>query len=170
LWGDGSGYAQHRSADYAAWIVEEVPEAAAEVDSRCRTRRDSSAGCRWVVTAPAARLAESEALHGHQRAQQHHACGADAGFVEESLAKFDLTDSNPLSVIECAKLNTAPAASALRLRQDDALIEHNRTLHRELEEAGIPHVYEEFSGGHTWDYWHEHLADTLRFFKACLAC
>ena len=38
----------------------------------------------------------------------------------------------------------------------------------DLKTAGIPHVYEEFPGGHTWDYWLVPMADTLRFFKACL--
>jgi len=46
---------------------------------------------------------------------------------------------------------------------DDPLIEVNRSLHRELEAAGIPHEYKEFPGGHSWDYWILHLRDTLRF-------
>jgi len=33
---------------------------------------------------------------------------------------------------------------------------------------GIPHEYEEFPGGHTWDYWERHLQDTLRFFARSL--
>jgi enterochelin esterase-like enzyme len=28
----------------------------------------------------------------------------------------------------------------------------------------MTHVYEEFPGAHSWEYWHEHLADSLRFF------
>jgi putative tributyrin esterase len=169
LWGDGSGYAQHRDADYAAWIVEEVPEAAAEVDSRCQNAPRFIGGLsmggygalRLGLLNPkrfTAISAHSSITHVAQM----------QGFVEESLAEFDLTDSDPLSVIECAK--QTPRLPHLRFDcgTEDALIEHNRTLHRELEAAGLPHVYEEFSGGHTWDYWHAHLADTLRFFNACL--
>jgi enterochelin esterase-like enzyme len=37
-----------------------------------------------------------------------------------------------------------------------------------LEEAGVPHVYEEFEGGHEWSYWEAHLEDTLRFFAKLL--
>jgi S-formylglutathione hydrolase FrmB len=48
---------------------------------------------------------------------------------------------------------------------DDILIEHNRQLHNELEKYRIPHIYQEFSGGHTWEYWTEHLTDTLLFFN-----
>src|SRR6187549_1266395 len=34
LWGDGSGYVTHSDADYAAWIIDEVPAAAALVEPR----------------------------------------------------------------------------------------------------------------------------------------
>ncbi|MBE2286172.1 MAG: esterase family protein [Prosthecobacter sp.] len=169
LWGDGSGYAQHRSADYAAWIVEEVPEAAAEVDSRCRTSPRFISGLsmggygalRLGLLNPkrfTAISAHSSITHVAQM----------QGYVEESLVEFDLTDTNPLAVIDCAKLNARLPHLRFDCGSDDELVEPNRTLHRELTEAGIPHVYEEFSGGHTWDYWHEHLADSLRFFKASL--
>lgn len=47
---------------------------------------------------------------------------------------------------------------------DDVLIEANRLMHQRLVVAGIEHQYAEFDGGHTWQYWGEHLADTLRFF------
>lgn len=47
---------------------------------------------------------------------------------------------------------------------DDYLIEENRALHHSLLERGIAHIYQEFPGDHSWDYWHDHLADTLLFF------
>ncbi len=84
------------------------------------------------------------------------------------MTEFDLTDHDPLAVIDCEKLSQRLPHLRFDCGSDDALIEHNRTLHRDLEAARIPHVYEEFSGGHTWDYWHAHLADTLRFFGVCL--
>ena len=36
---------------------------------------------------------------------------------------------------------------------DDFFIEINRELHRMLLEKGIKHVYTEFPGAHTWEYW-----------------
>ena len=51
---------------------------------------------------------------------------------------------------------------------DDPLIRENRELHRALEEEGISHGYEEFSGTHEWPYWEEHVEDTLRFFAQLL--
>lgn len=87
------------------------------------------------------------------------------GFVQETLPMFRLTECLPTAVIDCMR---AHAARLPPLRFDcgteDELIDCNRTLHTELTAAGIPHSYEEFPGGHTWDYWHRHLADTLRFF------
>ncbi|MEM9920428.1 MAG: alpha/beta hydrolase-fold protein, partial [Bacteroidota bacterium] len=48
---------------------------------------------------------------------------------------------------------------------EDSLLDANRLLHAELEQAGIPHQYEEFPGGHEWSYWEQHLEDTLLFFQ-----
>ncbi len=45
----------------------------------------------------------------------------------------------------------------------------NRELHGELDKLGIPHVYEEFPGGHEWPYWEKHLETTLKFFGAVVA-
>lgn len=166
LWGDGSGYARHRSADHAAWIVDEVPEAAMEVDARCRQAPRFLCGLSMGGYG-AMRLG---ALHPRRFAAiSAHSSITDItqmqGFVEELTPDFDLVETEPLSVLDCMRQN---AARLPHLRFDcgseDILIEHNRALHRDLEAAGIPHVYEEFPGGHSWDYWHTHLADSLRFF------
>lgn len=46
---------------------------------------------------------------------------------------------------------------------EDFLIEDNRTFHAELESSKVPHVYREFPGAHTWDYWDTHVQDALAF-------
>jgi putative tributyrin esterase len=46
---------------------------------------------------------------------------------------------------------------------EDSLLEHNRKLHRELQELRVPHVYREFPGGHDWDYWDLHVREALAF-------
>jgi enterochelin esterase-like enzyme len=57
-----------------------------------------------------------------------------------------------------------------RLRFDcgvrDPLIAANRILHEALQQERIDHVYEEFSGGHEWAYWQEHVQETLKFVNA----
>ncbi len=47
--------------------------------------------------------------------------------------------------------------------KQDFLIGTNRHLHRHMERIGLEHEYDEFPGEHNWDYWEEHIPDTLRF-------
>jgi enterochelin esterase-like enzyme len=47
---------------------------------------------------------------------------------------------------------------------DDPFLPANRRLHEQLTAAGVPHEYAEHPGGHDWDYWAEHVAQTLVFF------
>lgn len=46
---------------------------------------------------------------------------------------------------------------------EDFLLDANRAFTRQLDELGIAHEYEEFSGGHNWAYWDEHIQDALAF-------
>lgn len=166
LWGDGSGYLHHTHADHGRWIVEEVPAAAALVEPK------SGDGPRFIAGLSmggygALRLG---ALHPHLYAGiSAHSSITDVsqmqGFVEELPDQYELPETHPLNVLECIKAN-ADRLPPLRFDcgTEDQLIEPNKKLHNDLVQFGIPHVYEEYPGAHTWDYWHEHLADTLRFF------
>ena len=49
---------------------------------------------------------------------------------------------------------------------DDFLLDDNRTFNRQLVDAGIDHQYVEFPGGHTWDYWDEHVREAIEFHLA----
>jgi S-formylglutathione hydrolase FrmB len=44
---------------------------------------------------------------------------------------------------------------------EDELIGHNRDLHVHLEALGVEHIYREHPGGHTWDYWDDHVREAL---------
>jgi S-formylglutathione hydrolase FrmB len=46
---------------------------------------------------------------------------------------------------------------------DDALIDENREFHSYLDSIGIAHEYQEFPGGHTWDYWDLHVQEAMAF-------
>lgn len=171
LWGDGSGYVRHRDADYSRWIVDEVPEAAAEIDARSKDAPRFISGLSMGGYG-ALRLGllypkKFTGISAHSSITDVPPQMQD--FVEEPLAEFNLAETASLAVIDCAKQCSSLPHLRFDCGTEDTLIEPNRTLHRDLEEAGIPHVYEEFAGGHTWEYWHEHLADTLRFFRACPA-
>ena len=93
--------------------------------------------------------------------------------------QFKLFVEEPLEAYGCPKEDQSVLERMLQNRQrlpalrfdcgsEDQLIEYNRQLDRELKQAGIPHIYEEFPGGHSWPYWETHLAEMLKFFAQCL--
>jgi S-formylglutathione hydrolase FrmB len=51
---------------------------------------------------------------------------------------------------------------------EDHLLEENRRFHRELDKLGIAHDYEEFPGGHNWDYWDLHIRQAIQFHRKAL--
>ena len=44
-----------------------------------------------------------------------------------------------------------------------AMLEQNRRMHDHRATLGVEHGYAEHPGGHTWDYWADHLEDHVRF-------
>ena len=87
-------------------------------------------------------------------------------FVEEDLDLYIQPDKKNESVWETLKYhqNHLPPFR-FDCGIDDLLINYNRTLHRELSAAHIPHIYEEFPGKHEWIYWQTHVRDSLLFFN-----
>lgn len=166
LWGDGSAYVQHAEQDFERWIVQDVPRAAIEASGVVSTSSVQFLGGLSMGGFGTLRL-------GARNGRQYRAISAHssitkveqfAEFVEEPVANYCAHEEAP-SALE-AILSNRDSLPALRIDcgVDDVLIEHNRELHRELDEAGIDHIYEEFPGIHEWAYWEEHLVDSLRFF------
>jgi S-formylglutathione hydrolase FrmB len=46
---------------------------------------------------------------------------------------------------------------------DDFLLDDNRQFKAFLNEARIPHEYQEFPGDHNWAYWDEHVQEAIAF-------
>jgi len=46
---------------------------------------------------------------------------------------------------------------------EDELLAQNRAFHTHLKKLRLPHEYKEFSGGHDWAYWDEHIREALAF-------
>ncbi|HOM82068.1 MAG TPA: alpha/beta hydrolase family protein [Armatimonadota bacterium] len=44
---------------------------------------------------------------------------------------------------------------------EDFLLECNREFHAHLNRLGIAHTYQEFPGTHCWEYWDQHIQDSL---------
>lgn len=166
LWGDGSGYLPHHTADFERWIVEEVPAAA-----RAAVPALSQASPLFINGLSmggfgALRLAA-------KYPERFRAAGGHSSITH--LDQFKLVVEEPLELYDCPKEDQSVLQAMLQNREclpalridcgsEDKLIEYNRQLNRELKQAGIRHIYEEFPGGHSWPYWETHLADMLKFF------
>ncbi len=168
LWGDGSGYLPHHQRDFEKWIVDDVPEAIRQNipmvnDASLLFLSGFSMGGFGALRLGLKHTNKFKAISAHSSITHLDQLSL---FVEEELGNFTQTDAAEHSVLGILDKG---ADKLPKIRFDcgtqDPLIEHNRTLHQALEKRNIPHVYQEFSGGHEWPYWHKHVVDTLLFFK-----
>ena len=174
LWGDGSGYIKHHSGgeDYERWIMEEVPEAAAQAtDGRTAgTPLFLSGlsmggygalrlGAKYGRDRVAGVSAHSSATHFDDLDaipdEDMSLCGVDAGEAGVDRVIIDYRAHLPPLRFDCG--------------DNDVLLPQNRNLHAFLKASGVPHIYEEFPGGHDWTYWQTHLPDSLRSFATLLS-
>jgi enterochelin esterase-like enzyme len=168
LWGDGSGYLPHQEKNFEKWIVEDVPMAIAQNIPWVSEKSNLFISGLSMGGFGALRLGIKYA--NKFKAISAHSAITDLDqmslFVEEPLENYCQKNVLEHSVLELIRNgdNDIP-----RIRFDcgteDLLIEHNRTLHNQLLNDEIAHVYEEFSGGHEWSYWQEHVKESLLFFN-----
>jgi S-formylglutathione hydrolase FrmB len=173
LWGDGSGYVRHTSGeDYERWIIDEVPAACQlAAPGRILPRGGIFLGGHSMGGYGALRLGAKYpdrvcAVSAHSAITHARQLGR---FIEESPQEFGPLDDPKYDVFHWMQENKA-SLPKIRLdcgKRDDLLAE-NRLLHQRMTQAGIEHTYEEFPGGHNWEYWREHLRDTLLFFDKAL--
>ncbi|MBN8249941.1 MAG: hypothetical protein J0L84_21175 [Verrucomicrobia bacterium] len=165
LWGDGSGYVRHAVQDFEQWIVDEVPEAVREAVPQVSERSllhlaGLSMGGFGALRVGARHPDRFRSVSGHSSVTE--AAPLQRYIVEDCSGWSSLPED--CSVL-AAMRRSRGALPAIRFDcgTEDPWIGANRELHRAMDAEGIPHVYEEFPGGHTWDYWARHLPDTLRF-------
>lgn len=86
-------------------------------------------------------------------------------FIEEPLKEYLQCGSRKeLSALYwLEKHSTSLPKAAFRLRNRRRANRRQPKLHNTLLAKNIPHIYEEFAGGHAWSYWQQHAAETLRF-------
>jgi S-formylglutathione hydrolase FrmB len=72
-------------------------------------------------------------------------------------------------IFRLAKRPGAKPAIRFDCGVDDFLLADNRLLQEAFLRLGLPHIYEEFPGAHTWDYWDAHLDAALAFHAATFA-
>lgn len=173
LWGDGSGYLTHRAADYERWIVEEVPallreQLPAVSENSPVFLAGLSMGGYGALRLGAKYAAQFQGFSGLSSITRFEELG---DFFENGdlsrLRAEGVIEENAIDVLLENRHRLPPFRFDCGLA--DPLLESNRTLHRQLTEAGLPHGYFEYEGGHEWPYWHGHLGDTLRFFDGLLS-
>lgn len=167
LFGDGSGYLPHKSENYEAWIVEDVMQVIKEQIPEVNAKTPIFITGLSMGGYGAMRLAAKYP----QKFKAFSGLSSITDFNQMALFVADFEDlQNKVlskdSVIEWMIKNKESLPTfRFDCGKDDLLIEHNRLLNKELSVNNINHIYEEFEGAHTWDYWEKHIADSLIFFN-----
>lgn len=164
LFADGSGYVPHVSEDYEKWIVEDTPNVVTE----------QLTGRPLPLFITGLSMGGYGALRlGAKYSDKFRAFSGHSSVTElDQLRQFTEDFDGLLSVVQTQE---SALESILKHKEmlppfrfdcgrDDILIESNRQLHEALVLHGIDHQYKEFSGGHEWPYWEEHVVDSLLFF------
>ena len=172
LWGDGTAYVPHPNFNAESWIVEDVPQCLSEVLPQIRTDSFYLAGTSMGGFG-ALRLGMKYATR--VRGISAHSAVTRLedlmSFVTESVEDYLSSGRENTEIEHWLKENRA-ILPPLRFDcgREDSLLEGNRALHALLLEQGVPHQYEEYDGGHTWDYWKLHVRRTLRFVSQIEEC
>jgi putative tributyrin esterase len=169
LWGDGSGYLPHNCGNYEKWIVEDVPAALLETIKGAKPESPlfmagfSMGGFGALrIGAKYGKLFKGIAGHSSMTAMPQLKF-----FVQEPLKSYsqnEVIDEDVFATMKHYREHLPPVRFDCGI--SDSLVKYNRDLHSKLEKAGIPHIYQEFSGGHEWSYWATHILQTLQFFAA----
>lgn len=171
LWGDGSGYLPHHGYDFEKWIAMDVFDAMEEKIAGVKKQSPLfiaglSMGGFGALRIGAKYGYKFKGIAGHSSITNLEQMKL---FVEEGvsgLVQQDPVDNDVLKTFQKYRAHLPPIR--FDCGSSDQLIEYNRGLHRQMEEDGLSHIYEEHQGAHTWSYWSEHVVDTLRFFaKHC---
>ncbi|MCB0670195.1 MAG: prolyl oligopeptidase family serine peptidase [Saprospiraceae bacterium] len=169
LMGDGTGYLPHKEGNYEKWIVEDVIEAInyhfdeITADSLSFISGLSMGGygaLRLGMIYPD--LFSGISAHSAITDLQDYQT-----FIDEDFHNYlspELIEG--ASILDIAILNRSHLPPfRFDCGDQDRLIESNRRLNRQLTDAGIPHDYREFPGIHNYEYWTEHIADSISFFS-----
>lgn len=86
-------------------------------------------------------------------------------FVETPLSEYQCEHSSEADVMYWLKQNQHQLPKIrFDCGQDDVLHDSNLQFEKQLKEAEIPYLFEQFPGGHEWAYWHLHVQKTVKFF------
>jgi enterochelin esterase-like enzyme len=170
MWGDGSGYVPHADDNYEKWIVDDIPRCLRELFPQLNPEQFLLAGLSMGGYG-ALRLGMKYAsqVQGISAHSSITAVAQLSQFIPFPVQAFQSAGEVETDLLHWARVNHDKLPP---IRFDcgtgDPLIEPNRALHTALTELRVPHVYEEFPGGHDWEYWSQHVRETLAFCKRVL--
>lgn len=167
LWGDGSAYLPHHGYDFEKWIAEDIVEALAQKVAGVHPGSPLfiaglSMGGLGALRIGAKYGHRFSGIAGHSSMTSLEQMKL---FVEEDLENYRQvikTDEEVLSTFQQYRHALPPIR--FDCGRDDQLIHYNRELHQQMLHEGMPHVYEEYPGGHGWSYWEAHISKSLCFF------
>lgn len=168
LWGDGSGYLPHSGYNFEQWIANDLPDVLRQCIPAVTKKSSFYISGNSMGGFGALHLGITypdifKAVSAHSAITDIEQMGL---FVEESIGSYHSKYHQILNIFKLAEANRD---NLPQLRFDcgknDLLIQHNRKLHKQLAESGIPHDYIERDGEHDWRYWEQQITDTLLYFN-----
>jgi len=168
LWGDGSGYMQHKDQNFEEWVMTDVINAVTQ--SIQETSSESVLFIAGLSMGGFGALRLGAKYGNRIKAVSGLSSMTDARQLQEFSAD-DVTGLLNRNEADLAVINTIirnrNALPKIRFDcgESDPLLEHNRELHRQMLVEKIPHIYQEFPGSHEWSYWEEHIFKTFVFFN-----
>ncbi len=171
LWGDGSGYVPHAHADYEKWIVDDVPHCLRELFPQLNPEKFVIAGLSMggygALRLGMKYASRVQGISAHSSITRVAQLSQFIPYPASAFLHAGQTDTDMLHWAKVNRDNLPPIR--FDCGTDDPLIEANRELHMALADLRVPHVYEEFPGGHDWQYWTQHVRQTLAFCKRVLS-
>lgn len=166
--GEGTAYLSTCTADYEAWIMEDVVDCVREFVDPVSDASPLFLGGNSMGGFGAARL-------GLRNRSSVSGIAMHSAITHlDQLAQFtvdDVGDEAGLDIGERGLLHTfaecgSPPPLYIDCGRSDPLADANRELHEALLARGVGHEYHEFEGAHDWDSWSARIEHGLRFFDA----
>ncbi|MBK5278230.1 MAG: esterase family protein [Bacteroidia bacterium] len=169
LYGDGSGYLQHKTEDYEKWILDEVV-AAVQANVPIVNQKSKifitglSMGGYGALRLGAKYPNVFSSFSGLSSITEFAQMALFLEGNDDTVLRNSVLSKE--SVLECLLANKERLPFfRFDCGTEDLLIAFNRGLHKSLNEHGIKHSYSEYPGGHQWEYWKKNVEDSLLFFN-----
>ncbi len=167
LFADGSAYVAQQHANYEKWITEDCIQLARENYPEVTASSPIfisglSMGGYGALRLGAKYPTVFKAFSGLSSITAFEQLQA---FVQDfdALKNAVLEPENVLEIMQANKNTLRPFR--FDCGESDSLFEANLHLHNALQKEQIDHIFEVKTGDHNWEYWSEHITETLLFFN-----